>query len=357
MITEHYQPNDLPDVLPTGLQPSYEKLSIKAKRLYDILPPTSWMTKQNLSRAIGCRSSDIKYLKNELEEAGLVKIYFNRNGNRSNPRHEIIKTSRIGTPICEHISRSFALELWMQLERTQLIECYLKSGWNILPFEPRAKRPVKGFSAIDWKRRTPASKINYFFDNPDVNVGLVVCSHMVVVDVDTKENDWITCKGFQNTLVVSTPRGYHFYFRNDAVVTTSVKTLPNIDTRGPDSYVVLPPSIHSTGAAYNWANLLKPNHLPIEFRREWRERDFELSKFSSREALLAEIPQGMRNSTLWSYGRSLRCRGKNAYEIEAELLEINRQRCTPKLSVFEVKKLAAHIWAHPDKRKFVYKAA
>jgi hypothetical protein len=113
--------------------PQYEKLSFNAKALYDFIPPNSWMSKETLARAIGCRTSTIKFLKEELEAAGLVTILFHRNGNRSNLRHELIKTSRIGTPICKHIKNAYCFSEWGAVDRNSQIECYLKSDWNIVP--------------------------------------------------------------------------------------------------------------------------------------------------------------------------------------------------------------------------------
>jgi hypothetical protein len=350
------KPYDLLDTnndLPVRNQPNYLNLSLKAKRLYDASPDKCWMTKDNLARLVGCRSSDIKTLKDELEAARLIKILFHYNGKRNNPRHELVKLPKNGTPICKHIKNAVCLGDWDWLDRNAQIECYLKSGLNIVPFGEKQKKPPTGFSTYEWGRQTIDEKMNFLFKNSNLNVGLVVCAHMLVVDIDSKENEWIHHEGFQKTLTVSTPRGLHFYFRNDAVVTTSVKTIPGVDTRGPSNFVVLPPSIHPSGEPYRWENLVKPALLPIEFRREWRELDFQGSKLSSRQALPQEILQGSRNNSLWSYGRSLRRAGKTYYEIETELLEVNIQRCSPKLSNFEIVKLAAHVWEHPDRSNFV----
>jgi hypothetical protein len=349
-----YEPIDFPDVLPARLLPAYRKLSPKAQQLYNVLPEVSWMTKETLARQIRCRTSDIKALKDELEKARLIQISFTRNKNRPNPRHEIKKTSRIGTPICKHFKKAVCFEEWgrRRLDRNQQIECYLKSGLEIVPFAERGKQPHAGFCTHAWGRTPAADKMDFFFNHPNLNVGLVVCAHCLVVDVDSKENDLIHHPGFQNTLTVSTPRGYHFYFRKDAIVSTSVKTLLDIDTRGPGNFLVLPPSIHPSGKPYEWEHINFPNLLPVEFRQEWRKMDFEYSKFSSWQSLPETIPLGTRNPTLWSYGRSLRCKGKNYHEIRLELLETNRQKCVPKFSDLEIERLAAHVFTHPNRNDF-----
>ncbi len=352
-MNELYDPLNTLNDLPVRHYQNYQSLSPKAKRLYDALPDTCWMTKDNLAKLISCRSSDIKTLKDELEAARLINILYHHNGKRSNPRHELVKLPKNGTPICKHIKSAVCLSEWDALDRNALVECYVKSGLNIVPFGEREKKPQTGFNTHTWGQLAATEKMDFFFNNPTLNVGLVVCPHMLVIDVDSKENEWIHHQGFQKTLTVSTPRGYHFYFRNDPVVATSVKTIPNVDTRGPSNFVVLPPSIHPSGEPYEWENLVKPALLPIEFRREWRELDFQNSKLSSRQALPREILQGSRNNNLWSYGRSLRSTGKTYYEIETELLDVNFQRCSPKLSNFEIVKLTEHVWEHPDRSNFV----
>ena len=328
-------------------------LSADAKKLFDLLPDNSWMTQKTLAKALGCRTSKIKILKDELEAAGVIKILFHRNGKRANPRHELIKTPRNGNPICKHISRSFCLGDWWHSDRNQMIECYLRTGWNILPFAPHAKRPVEGFSATAWKRLPLAAKLDYFFDNPHLNVGLVVSPQTMVVDVDTKSSSWIQHENFRNTLTVSTPRGFHFYFRNDAIVTTSAKVLPDIDTRCKSNYVVLPPSINQSNESYWWETISLPNNLPIEFRRAWRDREFENRKQTGNFTLPTVIEEGTRNHTLWRYGRSLKCKDKNFHEIEATLIDCNHTNCSPPLSMMEMESLIENVWTRPNKASFL----
>jgi hypothetical protein len=352
-MTESYNNFDPLNDLPVRVPPGYARLSPRAKQLYDLLPQTCWKTKETLAREMRCRTSNIKRLKDELEAARLIEIHYHHNGKRSNPRHELIKLSGIGTPICKHFKNPYSFDAWGNLDRNAQIECYIKSDWTIAPFGEREKRPVADFNGYWWEQMTPEAKMDFFYNHPELNVGMVVCPHCMVVDVDTKENDWIYSEGFESTLSVSTPRGYHFFFRNDSVVQTSVKRLPDIDIRGPGNYVVLPPSINSDGVPYEFANIARPRPLPVAFRQEWRKQDFKYSKFSSWQALPAVILLGTRNTTLWSYGRSLRCSGKSYYEIEVELLEANYQRCSPRLSNFEIVKLAAHVSEHPDRSSFV----
>ena len=329
------------------------KISDGAKKLYEVLPPECWMTEKNLAKAVGCRASNIKQFKEELEAVGLIRINLHSNGKRSNSKHEIIKFPKPKrSPICKHILRAVCFGEWGRLDRNELIECYLKSGWNILPVEERGKRILRGFSMMQWRRLGESEKFDFFYDRSNLNVGLMICSHLLVIDVDTKNNSWLQNEKFQNTLTVSTPRGFHFYFRNDPTITTSAKILSDIDTRCGSSLVLLPPSVHPSGGIYKWERISKPAILPIEFRRQWRQRKFELGIRDATFALPLKVAVGERNATLWRYGRSLRAKGKNHFEIEAELSRYNRFNCSPPLSATEMENLVENVWSRPDKSSF-----
>lgn len=328
------------------------QISNDAKKLYDSLPRVSWMTEKNLAKQIGVRARKIKFLKEELEAARLIDIRLFQNGRRSNPRHEITKLSTPKrSPICKHIRDAVCFSEWHLMDRLPLIECYLRSGWNILPFEPRGKKPVSGITVSSWQRKSSEQKIDYFYTNPTVNVGLVNC-HFTIVDVDSKHNHWSEHEKFENTLTVSTGRGFQYYFRNDSVITTTAKVLPDVDTRCKDSFAVLPPSIHETGKQYEWINIQIPEPLPIEFRRAWQQGYFDSCKGNGSFILPNEIPLGARNDTLWRFGRSLRSKGKNYFEIEAELRKINQEFCEPQLGRTELDLLIENVWNRDDRPSF-----
>jgi hypothetical protein len=332
-----------------------EKVSPPAQKLYryirqNFFPRPCWMTKDNLAKAIGVRTSSIKALKVELEKAGLIHINYHPNGARFNPRHEIILTGRTGTPICKHINRVFAFKEWGRLDRNAQVECYLRSEWEVIPFEERGKRPIEGFEYAHWSRRSISERLDYFFNNPRLNIGLVVCNHTIIVDVDSKTSIWNEHPEFRNTLTVSTARGYQYYFRSDAVVSqSSAGILHGVDTRGSGNFVVLPPSIHPTGVPYEWETIARPAQLPFDFRSEWREAFFNHQRsYGNFEGILDSIPKGTRNDTLWRYGRSQRAQGKRFFDIEKEIREINRSRCQPPITGYELDELIEHIWDHPN---------
>jgi hypothetical protein len=308
------------------------------------------MTEKRLAKGVGCRTSSIKVYKAELEEKRLVKLLLHLNGGRSNPRHEIVKLSRPGIPICKHISAACCMDIWGELDRNALIECYLRSNWNIIPFNTHSKKPIDSFSTWDWRRTSISDKMDFFFKHPSLNVGLVVCSHLSIIDVDSKVNEWVKNENFQNTLSVSTPNGTHFYFRRDCVITTSTKTVPDIDTKCAGTYVVLPPSIHPSGQPYEWDIISKPEYIPIDFRREWQRLHFASHSTLKSFVLPDKIYEGKRNDTLWKYGRSLKCQNKTYEEIEIELNKTNDNICESPIPYGEINNLVKNVWFRSDRQ-------
>jgi hypothetical protein len=66
--------------------------------------------------------------------------------------------------------------------------------------------------------------------------------------------------GIPWTLTTLTGRGFHFWFRTPeaAKVRNRVGVLPGIDVRSEGGYVVVPPSVHQSGARYTFSDLSAP---------------------------------------------------------------------------------------------------
>lgn len=322
-------------------------VSEAAIELYNLLPDPCWMTAANLAKNIQVRKSRISVLLDELEEARLIDMHFFQNGQRSNPKRvikKVNKTSLKSSPVLLNaILIGFPEKVF---DRNSKIEIYLKKNLPVFPFEQCGKKPV--FNVNSWEKLNLSEKIDFFLKNPLLNVGLRVPQKICVIDVDTKFSNWSNLPNFQETLSVSTDRGFHYYFLSDAVVNKSSSgVLPNIDTRCKGSFVVIPPSQHKSGIHYEWLNLKKLQPLPIKFRREWRIAYFKKSAGKNKFRFNGGfILQGTRNNTLWRYGRSLRARGLDYIDIENALNMTNQECCFPKLSSIELNKLIKHIWEH-----------
>lgn len=144
--------------------------------------------------------------------------------------------------------------------------------WCPIPVGPN-KRPLGGWKQFQDQPPSDAEITRAFSRRPQPNIG-VVCgsiSKVVVLDIDGEE-------GFQalrdrglvipETLSVKTGRGRHYYFQHPGVPTKNfakgkkVLPLPGVDFRGDGGYVVVPPSLHASGARYAFENDHQPAALP-----------------------------------------------------------------------------------------------
>src|SRR6266567_362568 len=190
--------------------------------------------------------------------------------------------------------------------------------------------------------------------HPDCNWGLVCGpkSGVFVVDVDGKEGaaairHLCTLHGEEwlQTLTVLTARGRHLYFQypTDAVIrNSSSKLAPGLDIRGDGGYVLLPPSIHPTGAAYVWGDpgeneiIAQPPSWLLEMLSTPGQPSPE--RVGNADATV----EGERNATLTSLAGTMRRRGMSLEAIKAALL-IENKRYKPPLGEAEVLRIAASI--------------
>jgi len=147
------------------------------------------------------------------------------------------------------------------------------------------------------------------------------------------------------TLAVLTGRGVHLYYHHPGFHVSNRPLAPHVDVRGDDGFVVVPPSIHPSGARYRWdkAPILP---LPPEVRALLRNGNGA----AAHAALLptgAPIPEGQRATTLTSLAGTMRRRGMLPDEIGAALRTVNTNRCRPPLPDAQVDAIAASVGRYP----------
>lgn len=123
------------------------------------------------------------------------------------------------------------------------------AGWFVFPVQERGKQPL-----VRWRDESTSdtSKVSEWWDRwPDANIG-IDCgkSQLVVVDYDGVEPPSV------DTLQVKTGRGVHHYFHNAGEPVPNSASLlgDKIDVRGDGGYVLAPPSVHPSGAVYEWSD-------------------------------------------------------------------------------------------------------
>jgi len=329
-------------------------------RLYRHLDPVCWKTEITLARELGVSWRQIRKAKETLEEERKIVITYLWNGTRRNPRHVITKLGnkrRTLVPI-KSINGSCVVDpvvvsQWSDLRRMDLIELYLKSNWQIIPLTVRGKHPVMNLRLWRQVSNSRDSVLDYFWRHENQNIGMVV-QNMTVIDLDTKViPDDFYCTEFDNTLTSETGNGFHFFFKADPVIKSSVKIFSDVvDTRCSNSFVTLPPSVHESGFTYRWVTCDGLANLPIRIRRAWQKNYFERGLNKQAFRLPAVIAEGARNDTLFRFGRSLRKHGKSFDEIVSEINQANTLRCKPSLGSTELRCLIRSVWNSPDRDDF-----
>jgi len=225
-------------------------------------------------------------------------------------------------------------------------------GWRLLPVKARAKAPqVKEWQKVatsnldqleGWARQFPGCNWGVA-TGPD--------SAVWVLDVDgQKGRASLAALEAEHgplplTLSSRTGRedgGEHRWFAwpVDRDVRNSASGLAaGLDVRGAGGCVVIPPSVHPSGAMYYW---VEPQQ-PIADAPGWLS---ELAARPPAKMVRDEgqtIPDGRRNETLFRLGCAMRGRGETQEEIEAALLRENALRCDPPLENTKVRGIAESI--------------
>lgn len=130
-----------------------------------------------------------------------------------------------------------------------------------MPVRPNGKDPITPHGVKD--ATTDERTILHWFDRwPDANLGIATgAPGPSVLDVDdlTKGRSALTELEGLGSPQVATARGRHLYFRGS---TTGTIKLDYGELRGRGSYVVCPPSMHSSGKSYIW--LVEPGGPLVE---------------------------------------------------------------------------------------------
>lgn len=138
---------------------------------------------------------------------------------------------------------------------------YIKSGYSIIPLQPRDKKPIRGFSWAKFNE-APATETEvkeWWTKYPDANIGLITgsVSGVVAIDIDTwKGGSLEQVRAALPTGLISQTGsgGYHLiydypYLNNEPIRN---KVTRGVDIRGDHGYIVVPPSIHENGKEYKW---------------------------------------------------------------------------------------------------------
>jgi len=201
---------------------------------------------------------------------------------------------------------------------------------------------------------TDEGKVARWWDMwPHANIGVATGpdSNLVVLDIDPRhggdtELDRLVAENEQIPFGPSYETGSggsHYWFRHPGFKITSRNSIgPGIDVKGDGGYVIVPPSVHSTGGSYVWYEdcdlTTELPEIPPWIMELMQAGD----KRHSGAAPIAVDVVTDRNNTLASLAGTLRGRGMGESAIFKMLMALNETWSNP-LGATEVGKIAASI--------------
>lgn len=196
---------------------------------------------------------------------------------------------------------------------------YRKRGWSIIPIQKGSKLPaIKSWTKYQTELPTEAEIRSWFMVWEDAGIALICgkVSGVIAVDIDSGKGE-VDTKGLEMppTLAQKTGTGgsHLLYVWRPGLVGAKVGIRKGLDIRSDNSYIILAPSIHPNGNAYEWID----EDESIADAPSWlEERPHENSHATDWDKFFTEKKgKGIRNMS------ATQLAGKIMYEMSAEMWE------------------------------------
>lgn len=177
---------------------------------------------------------------------------------------------------------------------------YLDKGLNIIPLLARDKKPAISWDPYKVNRVNKDDVQRWWTVWPNSNIGCVTgsISDIIVLDLDNENaHTAAVAMGLPETWKSKTGKGYHIFFKYPGTrVKNYTRILPGMDIKADGGYVVLPPSIHPSGATYQW--IVSPDDQELAVPPDWL-MDL-IQKLQSKEPpnIALSAPDKPNNSTV-----------------------------------------------------------
>lgn len=243
---------------------------------------------------------------------------------------------------------------------------YVEIGWKILPVywiengscacgKKDCDKPGK-HSILKWDEGTceTIEKVKEIWGiYPKANIALRTgsMSNVSVLDVDPKDGGFSSLSDRDipdSVKSITGGKGEHYFFEYDDRIRTSVGKhggiAPGLDVRSDGGYIVLPPSTHISGGAYEWVTDQSPFDIKIAKAPDWMIVEKKSTVVGS-----DIIEKGSRNASLTSLAGTLRRSGADKEFIKKSLMDFNDRLVKPKLSENEINTIVNSIGRYaPD---------
>lgn len=243
---------------------------------------------------------------------------------------------------------------------------YAAIGWTIVPLHTPVGRDCdcrrvncpsvgKHPRITDWVRNASAdvNMVQRWFEQwPAANVGIATGpeSGIVVLDIDPRHGGDEELRRLVEEhgelpwgpICYTGGGGQHYYYRHPGGKILSRTIAPGIDCKADGGQVCAPPSVHSTGCAYEWYEGATQAE-PVPDVPDWLLLFMQSSRHADEKGEIPEdVAPGGRNNALARYGGTLRAKGMSEALIFKLLMAINEEWSQP-LDRTEVAMVAASV--------------
>jgi len=241
---------------------------------------------------------------------------------------------------------------------------YAGMGWAVLPLRPHGKTPMTRHGRNDCS--TDPEVIRAWWERwPDANVGIATGAEsggLVVIDLDVDEDrgedgcetlrEWEVEHGElpETATALTGGGGVHILYIGAGDLANSANAGMGVDVRGRGGYIVAPPSIHPSGARYEWE--YDPAETPAAAMSAPVEEFIEHVRPSAqpapeRAADGPTVAEGGRNDAVYRFACSMRSRNLGGQALLEAARAFNDANCAPPLPDREVVKICESAMGRP----------
>lgn len=257
---------------------------------------------------------------------------------------------------------------------------YAKKGWAVLPVwwpsyagvcacpegkncGPVAKHPISFHGCKD--STTDEGEIRKWWgQHPNANIGITTGepSGFSVLDIDEAHDGGRSMQMLMRrhgrpdpTLVSLTGGGgRHILWQWHKSHKCSQNLYPGIDVRSTGGYILAPPSLHASGARYEWHEMGHPRNAKLSEapRWAWPILSGKLNGISRGKRNGSAMPdgpfaEGARNTSLFRFACRFQRLGETDEDVANKTHDLNRRMCQPPLRDREVERIIGSALRYP----------